>query len=77
MRGLMRQHKHGANLNWEIVGHPPYNPDLAPIDFHLFSKLKTISLLFRRAETSSDNLVENVCGRRIHHSNRNTGPRLQ
>ena len=22
------------------VGHPPYSPDLAPIDFHLFPKLK-------------------------------------
>lgn len=26
MRDLMRQHKHGANLNWEICGHPPYSP---------------------------------------------------
>jgi hypothetical protein len=25
---------------WAIFEHPPYSPDLAPIDFHLFSALK-------------------------------------
>ena len=28
------------SLGWEIFDHPPYNPDLAPSDFHLFTKLK-------------------------------------
>lgn len=28
------------SLKWEIFGHPPYSPDLAPSDFHLFPKLK-------------------------------------
>ncbi|GBM09283.1 hypothetical protein AVEN_129823-1, partial [Araneus ventricosus] len=27
-------------FGWEIFGHPPYSPDLAPSDFHLFLKLK-------------------------------------
>ena len=27
-------------FGWEINTHPPYSPDLAPIDFHLFPKLK-------------------------------------
>ncbi|KAJ4434601.1 hypothetical protein ANN_23163 [Periplaneta americana] len=27
-------------LGWEIFDHPPYSPDLAPSDFHLFTKLK-------------------------------------
>lgn len=27
-------------LKWEIFGHPPYSPDLAPSDYHLFPKLK-------------------------------------
>ena len=27
-------------LNWDILGHPPYNPDLAPSDFFLISKMK-------------------------------------
>jgi transposase len=25
---------------WEILQHPPYNPDLAPLDFHLFPNMK-------------------------------------
>ncbi|UYV78710.1 hypothetical protein LAZ67_16002506 [Cordylochernes scorpioides] len=28
------------NLKWEIFTHPPYSPDLAPSDFHLFPALK-------------------------------------
>ncbi|KAJ4426467.1 hypothetical protein ANN_27281 [Periplaneta americana] len=27
-------------FGWEISDHPPYSPDLAPSDFHLFTKLK-------------------------------------
>lgn len=27
-------------FKWEIFGHPPYSPDLAPSDFHLFPQLK-------------------------------------
>ena len=27
-------------FNWEIFDHPPYSPDLAPSDYHLFSKMK-------------------------------------
>lgn len=29
-----------AELKFEILPHPPYSPDLAPSDFHLFPKLK-------------------------------------
>jgi [histone H3]-lysine36 N-dimethyltransferase SETMAR len=28
------------NAGFELVDHPPYSPDLAPSDFHLFPKLK-------------------------------------
>jgi histone-lysine N-methyltransferase SETMAR len=28
------------SFGWEIFSHPPYSPDLAPSDFHLFPKLK-------------------------------------
>jgi len=27
-------------LGWDIITHPPYSPDLAPCDYHLFPKLK-------------------------------------
>lgn len=29
-----------SRLNFEVVTHPPYSPDLAPCDFYLFPKLK-------------------------------------
>ena len=28
-----------AELNWEIMLHPPYSPDHSPTDFHLFLSL--------------------------------------
>jgi transposase len=27
-------------FNWEILDHPPYSPDLAPSNYHLFTKIK-------------------------------------
>ena len=29
-----------TSFKWEQMGHPPYSPDLAPSDFHLFLHLK-------------------------------------
>lgn len=29
-----------AELNYDVVPHPPYSPDLAPTDFHLFRSLQ-------------------------------------
>ena len=26
-------------LEWEVIQHPPYSPDLAPTDYHLFRSL--------------------------------------
>jgi hypothetical protein len=28
------------NFKWEVLEHPPYSPDLAPSDFHLFDPLE-------------------------------------
>jgi hypothetical protein len=30
-----------ATFGWEQFDHPPYSPDLAPSDFHVFLHLKT------------------------------------
>lgn len=30
-------------FNWIIIDHPPYSPDLAPSDFHLFRSLSNLS----------------------------------
>ncbi|KAG5344451.1 SETMR methyltransferase, partial [Acromyrmex charruanus] len=27
-------------LGWEVLMHPPYNPDIVPSDYHLFRSLK-------------------------------------
>ena len=27
-------------LGWDVLSHPPYSPDLAPSDFHLFQSLQ-------------------------------------
>ena len=44
-----RPHTAHATVNllerwdWEILEHPPYSPDLAPSDFHLFPSMKKTS----------------------------------
>jgi len=32
--------EHTVNLGWTVIPHPPYGPDLAPSDFHLFGLMK-------------------------------------
>jgi len=41
-------------LNWEILAHPPYSPDLAPTDYHLFRHLS--NHLKEKHYTSFDDL---------------------
>lgn len=40
-------------LNWEVLPHPPYSPDLAPSDFHLFGPMKEF-LRGKRFENNED-----------------------
>jgi len=32
--------EHTVNLDWTVIPHPPYSPDVAPSDFHLFGPMK-------------------------------------
>jgi len=45
-------------FNWEIFDHPPYSPDLAPSDYHLFSKMK-VWLVTQRFQ-SNEELMDGV-----------------
>jgi len=40
-------------FSWEIFDHPPYSPDLAPSDYHLFSKTK-VWLATQRFHTNEE-----------------------
>jgi histone-lysine N-methyltransferase SETMAR len=40
-------------FNWEIFKHPPYSPDLAPSDYHLFTKMK-VWLANQRFKTNEE-----------------------
>jgi hypothetical protein len=43
-------------LDWEILPHPPYSPDLAPSDYHLFRSLFNN---LRRVSFNSDAELQN------------------
>lgn len=45
-------------FDWDVFDHPPYSPDLAPSDFHLFLHLK--SFLGGRHFNDDDELKEHV-----------------
>ena len=42
-----RPHVHSSMINylkgtkWEVLSHPPYSPDIAPTDFHLFRSMQS------------------------------------
>ena len=45
------------NLGWELLPHPPYGPDLALLDFHLFGPLEEF---MSGTKFESDNEVKSV-----------------
>lgn len=45
-------------LGWDTVPHPPYSPDLAPSDYHLFRPLK--AFLARKSFVDFDDIVRAV-----------------
>jgi histone-lysine N-methyltransferase SETMAR len=36
----LRTREHITKMGWTVLPHPPYSPNLAPSDFHLFGSLK-------------------------------------
>ena len=47
-----------AKFGWTVLPHPPYSPDLAPSDYHLFSPLK--AALRGRHFSDNDEIVREV-----------------
>lgn len=53
------------NFKWDIFAHPPYSPDLAPSDYHLFPTLKRHSQgqgfhNLEELKTAIDGIFENL-----------------
>jgi histone-lysine N-methyltransferase SETMAR len=46
-------------LDWEILRHPPYSPDHAPSDYHLF---RSLSNKLRGVSFNSDAELKNFLG---------------
>jgi hypothetical protein len=48
------------HLNWELFGHRPYNPDLAPSRYHLFTRTYRKNWLGSQRFNSNEELMESV-----------------
>jgi histone-lysine N-methyltransferase SETMAR len=46
------------NYGWEVLSHPPYSPDLAPSDYHLF---RSMEHFLRGREFEDIDQVEAAC----------------
>ena len=55
------------NLGWELLPHPPYSPDLAPSDFHLFGPLKEFT---KGTKFESDDEVKSVVSDWLRHQSK-------
>jgi transposase len=45
-------------LKWNVLPHPPYSPDLAPSDYHLFGPLK--EYLGRKRFCNNEEVIHDV-----------------
>jgi hypothetical protein len=57
-----------ATFGWEHFNHPPYGPDLAPSDFHMFLHQKTFLVAGGSTTTWSKKPLTRALHRRRHHS---------
>jgi transposase len=48
------------HFNWELFDYPPYNPDLAPSDYHLFTYLKNWLRPHRGRESTGEYTVQSL-----------------
>ena len=55
------------NLGWELLPHPPYNPDVAPSDFHLFGPFKEF---MRGAKFENEDEVKSVVSDWLRHQSK-------
>jgi hypothetical protein len=49
-------------LDWEILSHPPYSPDLAPSHYHLFRSLSLQQSARRGVSFNDDAELQNWLG---------------
>jgi histone-lysine N-methyltransferase SETMAR len=47
-----------SELQWTVLRHPPYGPDLAPSEYHLFSPLK--DAIHRKTFEDDDEVISEV-----------------
>ena len=45
-------------LKWKVLRHPPYSPELAPSDYHLFGPLK--EYLDGKSFRNNEEVIQNV-----------------
>jgi hypothetical protein len=45
-------------FSWEVFNHPPYSPDLAPSDFHIFLHLKKFHQRFENDREANQFLLD-------------------
>uniref|UniRef100_A0A4W6CBK6 Histone-lysine N-methyltransferase SETMAR n=1 Tax=Lates calcarifer TaxID=8187 RepID=A0A4W6CBK6_LATCA len=68
-KGVILHHDNARphTLGWELLPHPPYSPDLAPSDFHLFGPLKAFT---RGTKFESDDEVKSVVSDWLRHQSK-------